>query len=67
MHCIVGGKAVVVRPKQVGKVRLLWDAAASVQGVSLNSQLLKGPDLLVPLISVISRFLEKKITFGENT
>lgn len=70
LSCTVGGKVwylplnVVVNPKKAGKVRLVWDAAASVQGVSLNSQLLKGPDLLVPLISVISRFREKKIAFG---
>ncbi|XP_055543160.1 uncharacterized protein LOC129728729 [Wyeomyia smithii] len=40
---------VVVNPKKPDKVRLVWDAAASVQGVSLNSELLKGPDMLVPL------------------
>ncbi|XP_062557344.1 uncharacterized protein LOC134222218 [Armigeres subalbatus] len=56
--------SVVVNPKKPGKVRLVWDAAASVQGVSLNSMLLKGPDLLVPLISVIVGFREKRIVFG---
>ncbi|XP_055585157.1 uncharacterized protein LOC129738006 [Uranotaenia lowii] len=46
----------VVNPKKKGKVRLIWDAAASVNGVSLNSFLLAGPDLLTPLASVLFRF-----------
>ncbi|XP_062558024.1 uncharacterized protein LOC134222897 [Armigeres subalbatus] len=55
---------VVLNPKKPGKVRLVWDAAATVQGVSLNSMLLKGPDLLVPLVSVIIGFRERRIAFG---
>ncbi|XP_055604347.1 uncharacterized protein LOC129752597 [Uranotaenia lowii] len=47
-----------------GKIRLVWDAAASVGGISLNSQLLCGPDLLVPLQGVICRFREKPVAFG---
>ncbi|XP_055527462.1 uncharacterized protein LOC129720076 [Wyeomyia smithii] len=53
---------VVRNPKKPDKVRLIWDAAASVQGVSLNSKLLKGPDMLVPLMSV--GFRERRIAFG---
>ncbi|XP_055542732.1 uncharacterized protein LOC129728321 [Wyeomyia smithii] len=52
---------VVQNPKKPSKVRLVWDAAATVQGVSLNSQLLKGPDMLVPLIKVMIRFHQIKI------
>ncbi|XP_062556968.1 uncharacterized protein LOC134221804 [Armigeres subalbatus] len=55
---------IVLNPKKPGKVRLVWDAAAAVQGVSLNSALLKGPDLLVSLPSVISQFRERRIGFG---
>ncbi|XP_058814526.1 uncharacterized protein LOC131678398 [Topomyia yanbarensis] len=55
---------VVLNPKKPGKVRLVWDAAATVQGVSLNSQLLKGPDMLVPLVTVITGFRERRIAFG---
>ncbi|XP_053691538.1 uncharacterized protein LOC128740053 [Sabethes cyaneus] len=54
----------VLNPKKPGKVRLVWDAAATVQGVSLNSQLLKGPDLLVPLVTVLIGFREKRIAIG---
>lgn len=55
---------VVLNPKKPEKVRLIWDAAATVQGVSLNSQLLKGPDMLVPLVKVLSGFREWRIAFG---
>ncbi|XP_058456571.1 uncharacterized protein LOC131433969 [Malaya genurostris] len=55
---------VVQNPKKPDKVRLVWDAAATVQGVSLNSKLLKGPDLLVPLVKVIIGFRERRIAFG---
>ncbi|XP_055609919.1 uncharacterized protein LOC129756897 [Uranotaenia lowii] len=46
----------VTNPKKPGKVRLIWDAAAKVEKVSLNSVLLKGPDLLTPLPTVLFRF-----------
>ncbi|XP_055551044.1 uncharacterized protein LOC129733299 [Wyeomyia smithii] len=55
---------VVVNPRKPGKVRLVWDAAACVRGVSLNTQLLKGPDMLVSLPKVICRFREKPVAFG---
>ncbi|XP_065089673.1 uncharacterized protein LOC135710890 [Ochlerotatus camptorhynchus] len=55
---------VVRNPKKPEKVRLVWDAAASVGGVSLNSQLLKGPDMLVPLPKVVSCFQEGPVAFG---
>ncbi|XP_053699370.1 uncharacterized protein LOC128746343 [Sabethes cyaneus] len=55
---------VVQNPKKPEKVRLIWDAAADVQGVSLNSKLLKGPDMLVPLMSVLVGFRERRIAFG---
>ncbi|XP_062713360.1 uncharacterized protein LOC134290275 [Aedes albopictus] len=53
----------VTHPKKQKK-RLVWDGRAQVNGVSLNSLLLKGPDLLVSLPSVICKFREKRIGFG---
>ncbi|XP_062541472.1 uncharacterized protein LOC134209507 [Armigeres subalbatus] len=54
----------VVNPKKPGKVRLVWDAAARVQGVSLNDKLLKGPDMVAALSAVINSFRERRIAFG---
>ncbi|XP_062708625.1 uncharacterized protein LOC134288285 [Aedes albopictus] len=55
---------VVQNPKKPEKVRLVWDAAAQVRGISLNSMLLPGPDLLVPLTAVLQPFRERAIAFG---
>ncbi|XP_055634145.1 uncharacterized protein LOC129774433 [Toxorhynchites rutilus septentrionalis] len=46
----------VTNPNKPGKVRLVWDAAAKVSGVFLNSVLLKGPDQLTLLPAVLFRF-----------
>ncbi|XP_058448819.1 uncharacterized protein LOC131428793 [Malaya genurostris] len=47
-----------------GKVRIVWDAAASTGGVSLNSVLLKGPDLLTSLLSVLHKFRERRVAIS---
>ncbi|XP_058827460.1 uncharacterized protein LOC131687395 [Topomyia yanbarensis] len=52
---------VVINPKKPGKIRIFCDAAAKVDGVSLNTMLSKGPDLLVPLKSVLTGFRERQI------
>ncbi|XP_053692620.1 uncharacterized protein LOC128741069 [Sabethes cyaneus] len=48
----------VTNPNKPGKLRLVWDAAAKTNGVSLNSCLLAGPDLLTPLVTVLYKFRE---------
>ncbi|XP_055543529.1 uncharacterized protein LOC129729072 [Wyeomyia smithii] len=51
----------VTNPKKPGKTRIVWDAAAKCEGVSLNSMLLKGPHQLVSLLGVLYRFRQFKI------
>lgn len=45
----------VYHPKKK-KIRVVFDYSASFQGVSLNGQLLQGPDLKSTLTGVLTRF-----------
>ena len=46
----------VVHPKKPDKVRVVFDCAAKYHGVSLNDNILQGPDLTNNLIGVLCRF-----------
>ena len=49
----------VVNPNKPGKVRRVCNAASEHHGVSLNSHLMTGPDLLLNLVGMILRFREE--------
>lgn len=51
---------VVRNENKPDKIRMVWDAAAEVGGVSLNHVLLKGPDLISSLPGVLLRFREHR-------
>ena len=46
----------IYHPKKTGKIRVVFDCSAPFQGISLNSELLQGPDLTNHLIGVLIRF-----------
>ena len=56
----------VTNENKPGKVRPVANASSVFQGQSLNSNLLKGPDLLSNLTGVILRFRENKIALSAD-
>lgn len=47
---------IVKNPNKPNKIRLVWDAAAKSGSFALNDFLLKGPDLLMPLMNILFKF-----------
>ncbi|XP_073831554.1 uncharacterized protein [Musca autumnalis] len=56
----------VINPNKSGKLRLVFDAAAKVNNVSLNSELLKGPQNIAPLLSILYNFRRGQVAVGAD-
>ena len=50
-------------PQKPSKIRIVFDSAAEVEGVSLNKLLLSGPDLVNSLLGVLMRFRRHRTAF----
>jgi hypothetical protein len=56
----------VVNPQKPTKVRVVFDASASYNNFSLNNCLLKGPNLLNNLPTVLTRFRQRAIPISSD-
>lgn len=56
----------VLNPNKPGNVRMVMDAAAKKNGVSLNENLLVGPDLLNSLTGVLMHFREQRAAIAAD-
>ena len=54
----------VVHPQK--KLRVVFDCSAECQGVSLNEQLLQGPDFLNSLVGVLLRFRQEQVAIAAD-
>ncbi len=56
----------MINPKKPEKCHPVFDASAFYKGASLNSALVKGPDLLTNLIGVLIRFRQYPLALSAN-
>ena len=56
----------VINLNKPGKVRVVFDCPATYDGISLNSQLLQGQNLMNNLVGVLIRFQQEKIALAAD-
>lgn len=56
----------VINSKKPEKLRVVFDCAAKCNGLSLNDQLLQGPDSVASLVNILMRFRREKIAIAAD-
>ena len=56
----------VFNPNKPGKTRVVFDCAAKFRGMSLNHQLLSGPDLTNSIVGVLTRFRQERVALAAD-
>ena len=56
----------VFNPNKPRKTRVVFDCAAKLRGMSLNDQLLSGPDLTNSIVGVITRFRQERVALAAD-
>ena len=56
----------VINASKPEKLRLVFNCAANFQGISLNSQLLQGPDLNNSLVGLVIRFRQEQVALAAD-
>ena len=56
----------VFNPNKPGKTRVVFDCAAKFRGMSLNDQLLSGPDLTNSIVGVLTRFRQERVALAAD-
>lgn len=51
----------VYHPRKPDQILMVFNSSAEFQGVSLNKELLPGPDLMISLVGVLIRFPQDNI------
>lgn len=51
----------VYNPQKPGKIRVVFDCSARVNGTALNDVLLQGPDLMNNLLGILCRFRKERV------
>ncbi len=56
----------VFHPNKPGKTRVVFDCAVKFRGMSLNDQLLSGPDLTSSIVGVLTRFHHEQVALAAD-
>ena len=56
----------VFKPNKPGKTRVVFDCAAKFRGMSLDDQLLSGPDLTNSIVGVLTRFRQDQVALAAD-